>query len=114
MKKCTRPPRKLSPEQEQTVFDCLQRKSVPDLRLALAGIDTAAARLIVALVDLHGDDSVLANARELFADRAPAALAAVVELATALGGRESVASGEYGTTRGGYQQVASSSYAVSP
>ncbi len=28
-------------------------------------------------MDLHGDESVLANARELFADRAPGALAAV-------------------------------------
>ena len=67
----------LSPEQEQTVFDCLQRKSVPDLHQALAGVDTAAARLVIALVDLHGDESVLAHARELFADCAPAALAAV-------------------------------------
>jgi len=33
--------------------------------------------MIIALVDLHGDESVLANARELFADRAPDALAAV-------------------------------------
>ncbi len=67
----------LSPEQEQTVFDALQRKSVPDLHIALAGVDPAAAALIIALVDLHGDDSVLANARELFADHAPGALAAV-------------------------------------
>ena len=67
----------LSEEQEQTVFDALQRKSVPDLRLALAGVDERAADLIIALVDLHGDESVLGNARELFAERAPAALAAV-------------------------------------
>ena len=57
----------LNPEQEQTVFDALQRKSRPDLALALEG----------GLVDLHGDASVLADARELFADAAPAALAAV-------------------------------------
>jgi ATP phosphoribosyltransferase regulatory subunit len=67
----------LSEEQEQTVFDALQRKSVPDLRLALAGVEERAADLIIALVDLHGDESVLGNARELFAERAPAALAAV-------------------------------------
>ena len=67
----------LSEEQEQTVFDALQRKSIPDLQLALDGVDAAAAELIIALVDLHGDQSVLANARELFADRAPDALAAV-------------------------------------
>lgn len=67
----------LSEEQEQTVFDALQRKSVPDLQLALNGVDEAAAALIIALVDLHGDESVLANARELFAEGAPGALAAV-------------------------------------
>lgn len=67
----------LSEEQEQTVFDALQRKSVPDLRLALATVDEQAADLIIALVDLHGDESVLGDARELFAERAPAALDAV-------------------------------------
>jgi len=67
----------LTAEQEETVFDALQRKSVPDLHLALVGVDSEATELIIGLVDLHGDDSVLANARELFADRAPDALAAV-------------------------------------
>ncbi len=67
----------LSAELERTVFDALQRKSLPDLHQALVGIDGDAAELITALVDLHGDDSVLANARELFAGRAPGALAAV-------------------------------------
>ena len=63
--------------QEATVFDALQRKSLPDLTEALQGVDEAAAALIIALVDLHGDEAVLADARELFADRAPAALEAV-------------------------------------
>ena len=69
----------LSEELEQRVFDCLQRKSVPDLdeALAAADIDPDMAALIIALVDLHGDDSVLATARELFAAKAPAALQAV-------------------------------------
>ena len=67
----------LTAEQEDTVFDALQRKSVPDLHLALAGVNSEAAELIIGLVDLHGDDSVLANARQLFANRAPDALAAV-------------------------------------
>ena len=67
----------LSAEQEQTVFEALQRKSVPDLEFALSGVDSAAGELIMALVGLHGDESVLANARELFAERAPGALAAV-------------------------------------
>ncbi|QFU74580.1 ATP phosphoribosyltransferase regulatory subunit [Halioglobus maricola] len=68
---------------EATIFDCLQRKSVPDLTAALARaeIDATTAELIVGLVDLHGDDSVLADAREFFAERAPQALAAVEALA---------------------------------
>ncbi len=72
---------RLEPELEQTVFDALQRKSVPDLAEALAGVESASAELIIALVDLHGDETVLDRARELFAERAPDALAAVDALA---------------------------------
>jgi ATP phosphoribosyltransferase regulatory subunit len=64
----------LSEELEKTVFDALQRKSVPDLQAALSGVDADIAELIVALADLHGDESVLERARELFADRVPDAL----------------------------------------
>lgn len=67
----------LSVEQEKTVFDALQRKSLPDLQQALAGVEESIATLIVGLVDLHGDESVLAAARELFAETVPAALVAV-------------------------------------
>jgi ATP phosphoribosyltransferase regulatory subunit len=67
----------LSAEREATVFDALQRKSLPDLAEALVGVDADAAAMIIALVDLHGDEAVLNDARELFADRAPAALDAV-------------------------------------
>ena len=67
----------LSGEQEKTVFDALQRKSVPDLRLALAGVEPASAALIIALVDLHGDETVLGDARALFAASVPDALAGV-------------------------------------
>lgn len=67
----------LDAEQEETVFDALQRKSLPDLELALAGADAPTRDLIVSLVDLHGDEGVLAAARELFAGRAPDALVAI-------------------------------------
>jgi ATP phosphoribosyltransferase regulatory subunit len=67
----------LDNELEQRVFDCLQRKSVPDLRESLVGVDETTASMIVALVDLHGDESVLGEAREQYAGYAPAALAAV-------------------------------------
>ena len=67
----------LDDEREQDVFDCLQRKSVPDLTRALEGVAEETAALIIALVDLHGDEAVLAEARELFEEGAPEALAAV-------------------------------------
>ena len=63
----------LSKNQEATLFDLLQRKSVPELDVWVADNinDTAMATMIRALVDLAGDASVLDRARELFAD-APA------------------------------------------
>jgi len=67
----------LTGEQEQTVFDALQRKSVPDLEVALENADPGSRDLVIALVDLHGDDSVLTQARELFADKVPGALRAL-------------------------------------
>jgi ATP phosphoribosyltransferase regulatory subunit len=67
----------LSPEQEATVFDALQRKSVPDLNLALVGIEPDIATLIIALVDLHGDETVLEAARSLFAETVPGALTGI-------------------------------------
>lgn len=65
----------LNAEQEKTVFEALQRKSVPDLNLALANVEPDTRTLIIALVDMHGDEAVLADARELFAEAAPDALA---------------------------------------
>lgn len=73
----------LDQEREREVFDALQRKSVPDLETALEGADDEYARLIIALVGLHGPDKVLDDARILFADKAPEALAAVDTLAAA-------------------------------
>jgi len=63
----------LSKNQETTLFDLLQRKSVPELDVWVADNinDTAIATMIRALVDLAGDASVLDRARELFTD-APA------------------------------------------
>jgi ATP phosphoribosyltransferase regulatory subunit len=67
----------LSDEQEQTVFDALQRKSVPDLQAALGEVDDASRELVIALVDLHVDDAVLERARELFAGPVHSALDAI-------------------------------------
>lgn len=70
----------LSDDQEAAVFDALQRKSLPDLQIALADVSADDAQLILGLMDLHGGASVLDAARELFSQRAPAALAAVDSL----------------------------------
>lgn len=70
----------LSSKQEKTVFDALQRKSLPDLRLALANVDSDVAELIMALLNLHGDAGVLQRARALFERRVPSALAAIEAL----------------------------------
>lgn len=67
----------LGEAREREVFDALQRKSVPDLRAALADQDPAVADMIVQLAGLHGDDSVLVEARECFAGTVPAALPAL-------------------------------------
>ncbi|CAA0090570.1 ATP phosphoribosyltransferase regulatory subunit [Halioglobus japonicus] len=67
----------LSGEKEKIVFDALQRKSVPDLRQALEDVDPTVSALIIALVDLHGDEDVLRRARELFSEVVPDALAGV-------------------------------------
>jgi ATP phosphoribosyltransferase regulatory subunit len=67
----------LTDEREKTVFDALQRKSVPDLQLALVDAEPDVAALIIALVDLHGDETVLAQARDIFAEAVPDSLAGI-------------------------------------
>ena len=67
----------LTADQEQTVFDALQRKSVPDLEAVLDAVDDISRELVIALVQLHGDEDVLDRARELFAEKVPAALPAI-------------------------------------
>ncbi|MGD8310497.1 MAG: ATP phosphoribosyltransferase regulatory subunit [Chromatiales bacterium] len=55
----------LSTDQEQALFEALQRKAIPEIRAQLAGsgIDGGAARMLTALAELNGDD-VLGAARE--------------------------------------------------
>jgi ATP phosphoribosyltransferase regulatory subunit len=56
----------LDPEQEQVLFDALQRKARPEIEVYLGAlpIPDDCRRMFTALVDLNGDDSVLAEARE--------------------------------------------------
>ena len=70
----------LAPEQEAEVFDALQRKSRPDLVQALDGLAEPTVALITGLLDLHGDASVLARARDQLSHAAPDALDAVIAL----------------------------------
>ncbi len=49
----------LDEEQEQAVFDALQRKSLPDLEVALTDVDAARRQKILGLAGLHGDAAVL-------------------------------------------------------
>tara|TARA_R110002094_G_scaffold1890_13_gene7914 strand:- start:1969 stop:3138 length:1170 start_codon:yes stop_codon:yes gene_type:complete len=72
----------VTPEQEADVFDALQRKSRPDLLLALTDIAAPAAELILGLLELHGDAAVLETARRLLTKAAPEALTAVAALET--------------------------------
>jgi ATP phosphoribosyltransferase regulatory subunit len=67
----------LGDDLEREVFDALQRKSIPDLHAALACQDASVADGIIQLASLHGDDSVLVEARELYGETVPAALPAL-------------------------------------
>jgi len=67
----------LSATQEGTVFEALQRKSIPDLHQALVDVPPVVAKLIIGLASLHGDESVLDDARQLFATAVPDALAGI-------------------------------------
>lgn len=56
---------KLAPAQEAELFDALQRKAQPEVVTLLADADMPAQlkELFAALIELHGDDSVLTQAR---------------------------------------------------
>ena len=73
----------LDEEAKRTVFDALQRKSVPDLEVALVNAAPEVGQLIIALAGLHGPEQVLDKARKLLGHTAPAAIAAIDTLADA-------------------------------
>lgn len=78
---------------DQALFDALQRKSAPDLSSALQGRPEADAQTIRALMNLHGDRSVLNQARELLGDLAPTALDAIDEIDVVLDALEAEGDG---------------------
>ncbi len=78
---------------DPALFDALQRKSAPDLSVALQGRPEADAQTIRALMNLHGDRSVLNQARELLGDLAPNALDAIDEIDVVLDALEAEGDG---------------------
>jgi ATP phosphoribosyltransferase regulatory subunit len=70
---------------EAEIFAALQRKSRPDLEVLLAPLPEESAAGLRALLDLHGDLSVLDDARSLFAASSSAVGAALDDLATLAG-----------------------------
>ncbi|MAC33211.1 MAG: ATP phosphoribosyltransferase regulatory subunit [Haliea sp.] len=80
----------LDDECEQAVFDALQRKSRPDLAVALGEVPAPVAAMITGLLDLHGDEQVLARARQQLAEQAPGALQAVEALESIAGALRAV------------------------
>ncbi len=73
----------LPPDVHEALFEALQHKSVPAIAALVdaAGLTPQDAALLRALAGLSGGDAVLTKARQLFATRAPAASAALEELA---------------------------------
>ena len=72
----------LAPEQEQVLFDALQRKAQPEIEAYLASlaISPEQRRMLTALVDLNGDERVLAEAREALRSAGPAVQQALANL----------------------------------
>ncbi len=73
----------LDAEQEQAVFDALQRKSIPDLEQVLAAVaDTSCRQKLLDLASTHGDAGVLEQI-----DYADAAIAQLREVSAAISRR---------------------------
>ncbi len=74
----------LSPDQEQALFDALQRKAVPELEGLVQAfrLPAAEARMLVGLAELSGEEEVLARARALFRDASAEVRAALDTLET--------------------------------
>ena len=73
----------LDPDLEAEIFDALQRKSMPDIDRLAASLPAEAATKLLALAELHGSVSVVAEARGVFANE-PVVLEALGELESTL------------------------------
>lgn len=72
----------LDADQEDCLFDALQRKAIPEIRAFLAELElsTAQRERLAGLATLNGDEEVLQHAAELLDGSGPAALAALDNL----------------------------------
>ena len=73
----------LDPDLESEIFDALQRKSMPDIDRLAASLPPEVATKLLALAELHGSVSVVAEARGIFANE-PVVLEALGELESTL------------------------------
>ena len=77
----------LSDEQQAELFDVMQRKAVPELMALLQNwqLDKSLAQMIAQLVDLNGDKSTLARAREILSGAPQSVLNAIDNLSAIAG-----------------------------
>jgi len=73
----------LDPDLESEIFDALQRKSMPDIDRRAASLPPEVATKLLALAELHGSVSVVAEAKGIFANE-PVVLEALGELESTL------------------------------
>jgi ATP phosphoribosyltransferase regulatory subunit len=81
--------------QESTLFELLQRKAITELGDTLHAWRVAgtAARMLLALVELHGDAGVLAEARRVLADGGDTVTRGIVQLEQLVSARVSATDG---------------------
>ena len=71
-------------EADTDVFDALQRKSAPDLAVALQGKSQQTRTWLTALMDMHGGVDTLQRARQTFGDSVPGVGVAIDQIETVI------------------------------
>lgn len=71
-------------EADTDVFDALQRKSAPDLAVALQGKSQQTRTWLTALMDMHGGVDTLQRARQTFGDSVPGVGIAIDQIETVI------------------------------
>ncbi|MDG0978182.1 MAG: ATP phosphoribosyltransferase regulatory subunit [Halieaceae bacterium] len=71
-------------EQDTDIFDALQRKSAPDLEVALQNKPPETREWLTALMNMHGGIDTLARARQTFGSSVPAVSQAIEQIETVI------------------------------